>query len=309
MEPKEIKMLKKAVKSSDGKHTLRGRVYLPEGSPKGLFHVVHGMTEHIARYDSFMREIAAAGYVCFGYDNLGHGYTVKDESELGYIAEENGDKLLVSDVKLFGAEMKKEYGETLPYILLGHSMGSFIVRNVASTYPGFPDKLIIMGTGGPNPVSVAGLRIIKSQIWLHGDRAVSPMINKLIFGSYNKKFGKDDRYNWLSKLKETRDNYRSDWLCTFSFTLSAMKDLVKLQMDCNAKKWFGSVSSNLPILLVSGLDDPVGSYGKGVKTVYDKLKAAGKKATLKLYKDCRHEILNDTCRDRVINDILTFTDK
>jgi alpha-beta hydrolase superfamily lysophospholipase len=163
-----------------------------------------------------------------------------------------------------------------------------------------------MGTGGPNPASGAGLAMIRVLKKSKGERSYSPMIEKLMFGSYNQRFGSDDKYNWLSTLQTTRDDYRADRLCTFSFTLSAMEDLVKLQSSCNKKQWFKGISSNLPILLVSGADDPVGDYGKGVKTVYDKLKAAGKKVKFKLYRNSRHEILNDACRIRVINEILGF---
>ena len=306
MELKDIKMIEKKVPSSDGIHTLSGRVYLPEGEAKGLFHVVHGMTEHISRYDKFMREIAAAGYICFGYDNLGHGFTARDKDELGFIAEKNGDKLLQKDILLFGGEVRSEYSSALPYILMGHSMGSFIVRNFALEHAGFIDRLIVMGTGGPNPASGAALTLIRSQKKIFGKEHISPMIEKMMFGTYNKKFGKDDKYYWLSKLQTERDDYRADEYCGFHFTISAMEDLVKLQSDCNKKQWFEKIGSNLPIMLISGADDPVGDYGKGVKKVHDLLKKAGKKVTLKLYRDCRHELLNETCHEKVVKDILEW---
>ena len=107
--------------SSDGIHTLRGVVYLPEGEARGYFHVVHGMTEYIGRYDAFMTDMARAGWICFGYDNLGHGKTVNDNSELGYIAKKDGFDLLCRDVKVFSDAVMSEYKETygeLPYILM-----------------------------------------------------------------------------------------------------------------------------------------------------------------------------------------------
>ena len=140
-----VKVIDKEVLSSDKVHYLKGRIYIPEGSPKGLLHVVHGMTEYIGRYDGFMREMAEFGYITFGYDHLGHGMTAVDESELGFIAHKGGWNLLVDDVFLFGNEIRKAMsGEKLPFILMGHSMGSFIVRLTAARYQ-HHDKLIVMG--------------------------------------------------------------------------------------------------------------------------------------------------------------------
>ena len=154
-----VKIIDKNVLSSNGKNNVAGKVYLPDCEIKGFFHVVHGMTEHIGRYDSFMKYMAEQGYITFGYDHLGHGYTANDDSELGFIAERNGDDLLAKDVKVFYEAMKEEYGD-LPYYLMGHSMGSFIVRMATQSYV-TPTKLIIMGTSGPNPIAGAGLLVCK----------------------------------------------------------------------------------------------------------------------------------------------------
>ena len=300
-----ITKIGKKVLSSDKEHELSGHVYIPEGEPKGLFHVVHGMTEHISRYDGFMNEMAENGYIVFGYDNLGHGDTARDDSELGYIAKKDGWKRLVEDVHVFGEEMRQEYGSELPYILMGHSMGSFIVRLTATEF-NFHDKLIVMGTGGPNPAAGAGLAVIGLTKKLRGERHVSPMVEKMAFGTYNERFGDDDKYSWLTKDKEVRDRYREDKFCTFHFTSSAMGDLIKLNSESNKKTWAAGMDKKKPVLLVSGSEDPVGSYGEGVKKVCEMLKEEGVPMEMKLYPDCRHEILNDSCRGEVIKDILAF---
>lgn len=301
-----MEMTERRIPSVDGVHQLYCRVYMPDVEIKGLFHVAHGMTEHIRRdgYDNFMRVMAEHGYICYGYDHLGHGYTVKDESELGYLGEW---KLLVKDVQNVSKLMKEEFGKDLPCYLLGHSMGSFIVR-CAST-PAIWDKVIYMGTGGPNPASKAGLAMISRKIKKKGGHAVDISIEKLVFGSYCKHFkNENDSIAWLSTKKDTRDVYRDDDLCGFHFTLNGFYTLIKLQSLSNSKNWFKEISDKLPILLVSGGDDPVGNYGKGVKTVYKNLKKNGKNVQMKLYDGCRHEILNDVCREEVINDILTFVE-
>lgn len=302
-----IKTEKIKVQSSDGIHQLAGVVYIPEGEIKGLYHIVHGMTEHIGRYDRFMREISENGYICFGYDNLGHGYTANDKSELGYIAKKKGWDLLSRDVKVFSNVIRKKYGKDLPYYLMGHSMGSFIVRLATERYLK-PDKLIVMGTAGPNLAAGAGLTIIEIIKLLKGDRHISKLVYKLAFGSYNNKFSDNDSNNssWLTTDMSVRKKYWSDDFCSFKFTVSAMGDLIRLIRYSNRKKWFKNIDKSLPVLLLSGEDDPVGNYGKGVRCVEQKLKKEGNDVSCILYKGARHEILNDFTYDDVKNDILSF---
>lgn len=299
--------------SSDGIHTLAGKVYLPSNDPdtppRGIFHIVHGMTEHIARYDTFMQTMAADGWLVCGYDHLGHGYTARDTSELGYIAPKDGWKRLVDDVRIFSDAVRNTYGRNLPYVLMGHSMGSFIVR-LATERCVTPDRLIIMGTGGPNPAAGAGLALIGLIKTFRGDHHISSLIDAVAFGSYNDRFGGKspdaDPHAWLTTDVSVRDRYRVDPFCTFKFTVSAMGDLIHLTKYANRGKWYTSIPKRLPVLLVAGEDDPVGNYGKGVRTVHDRLTRAGIPTACHLYPGARHEILNDTCRDDVLRDIRTF---
>ena len=301
-----IKVIDKEALSSDRIHQLKGKIYIPEGTAKGLFHVVHGMTEYIGRYDGFMRAMAEEGYIVFGYDHLGHGKTASNDSELGFIAHENGWQRLVDDVFVFGNTIKKAMGDDLPFILMGHSMGSFIVRLTAAQYNHY-DKLIVMGTGGPNPAGGVGIKLARSIKKRKGERHISGFMYKMAFGAYNKPFkDENDPYAWLSVNRENRDKYRVDKYCTFLFTVSAMEDLVRLNVGCNTKDWFADIDKEKPILLVSGSMDPVGEYGKGVTKVYDSLKAQGANVQMKLYDGCRHEILNDDCRNEVVADIKRF---
>ncbi len=296
----------KIIDSSDGIHKLNIRIYIPDSKPKGLFHVVHGMTEHIDRYAYFMSQMAEAGYICFGYNNLGHGDTALNDSELGFIASEKGYALLALDVSSAARFMKEEYGD-LPYILMGHSMGSFIVRVAAKEYI-TPDKLIIMGTGGPNSAAGMGLKILKVIKKLKGERHISKLSYALAFGSYNRRFGDDDPNNWLTNDAEIRRKYAEDKFCTFKFTVSAMIDLITLNVLANTNEWFSDFAG-LPILLVSGEYDPVGDDGKGVKVVYDKLKENGAAVQMILYENARHEILNDFCKEQVTQDIIEFIEE
>lgn len=294
--------------SCDGKHTLWGKVYLPEGEPRGYVQVVHGMTEHIRRYDDFLKTLAGAGYLALGYDHLGHGYTAESQEELGFIAARDGWKYLADDVGVYAAAVRREYPlpEGKPYYLMGHSMGSFIVR-VAVARGLRPEKLIIMGTGGKNAAAPIGLAVIRFVKAFRGGHAYSPFVDRLVFGGYNKRFrDEEDPRAWLTRDTAHRAKYAADPYCTFKFSLSAMDDLVTLNRRANARAWFRAVPQTMPILLVAGTDDPVGNYGRGVKAVARKLERTGHRVTLRLYEDARHEILNDSCADEVKADILAF---
>ncbi len=299
-----IDVIEKRFPSADEKHELYARIYVPEGEIKGLFHVVHGMIEHIGRYDGFMRTMAENGWVCYGYDNLGHGKTAADSSELGYMG---GYRYLLADVRRFTAEMKNEYGDDLPCILMGHSMGSFIARCTFTNK--LWDKFIIMGTAGPNPGAYMGTAMLDRLISAKGKRYVSKTIEKMMFGTYNNHFDEEDAHAWLSSIKETRDLYHADRYCAFHFCVDSMNDLLQMLQICNRKAWYCRGELDVPIILLSGSEDPVGNYGKGVREVYKRLLKHGKNAQMKLYPNCRHEILNDTCRDEVIRDILVFVER
>lgn len=299
----EIKMLE--VKSTDNIHTLRGKIFIPDGEIKGLFHLVHGMTEYIDRYDHLMSFLAENGYVVFGYDHLGHGRTAENDDELGFIAHREGWKYLVNDVAVFTKAVKKMY-PLLPTILMGHSMGSFVSRLVAEKYKDEYNKFIFCGTGGPNPAASAGLLLIKILKTFKGEKHKSKFIYNIAFGSYNKRFDGDTPYEWLTKDREVITKYSADKYCNFQFTVSAMGDLMNLLSKCNRGAWFNAIDNAKPILLIAGDSDPVGSYGKGVQKVYNKLSKKGKKAEIKLYENCRHEIHNDSCKDEMFSDILKF---
>ena len=298
-----------SVLSSDGIHNLYGVVYFPDCEIKGFFQVVHGMTEHIERYDRFLTDMASKGWISFGYDHLGHGKTVNDDSELGYIAKKRGWELLAKDVKVYSDAVREAFGsKDMPYCLMGHSMGSFVARLAAQSFV-HPQRLIIMGTGGPNPAAGVGLGLIGAIKLFKGDKHYSKLIDGIAFGSYNKRFGggsEEDSKLWLTNDESVRRAYYADKYCTFKFSVSAMGDLIRLIKYTNCSKWYREISGSLPILLVSGEDDPVGDYGQGIRKVESLLKNNGKNVSSKLYEGARHEILNDFTYETVRDDIIDF---
>lgn len=300
------------VLSNNGVHKLAGVVFLPEREPVGFFQVVHGMTEFIGRYERFMTEMAEQGWICFGHDHLGHGHTVNDASELGFIAHQNGADLLQRDVKKVADTVINHYttaGKKLPYVLMGHSMGSFVVRLAVEKKYVQPDRLIVMGTGGPNPVAGMGLVLVNIVKRLRGERHISKLLDNLAFGNYNDAWGGGtelDTAPWLTSIESVRMRYYGDPLCTFKFTASAMGDLITLTKESNRSAWFKNMPKNIPVLLVAGQDDPVGDFSEGVETVHEKLLKAGVKSEIKIYENARHEILNDISYNAVVRDILAF---
>lgn len=293
------------LRSTDNIHTLMGKIYIPKGELKGLFHIVHGMTEYIDRYEHLFSFLAENGYVAFGFDNLGHGNTARDKKELGFIAHEDGWKYLVYDSIAYVKAVKEMFPQK-PLTLMGHSMGSFITRLAVEHSPDIYNKFIICGTAGPNPLCSIGLLLSKAIKTIKGEKHISKMVESLAFGSYNKRFEPLTNYEWLTKDREIINKYINDEFCNYKFTVSAIIDLMKLLSNCNRNEWFKNIKKDLPIFLIAGEDDPVGDYGKGVREVYEKLKSQNCNVTLKLYKNCRHEIHNDSCKEEMFSDILKF---
>ena len=303
------RIIEKEVLSSDGVHTLYGKVYAPEGEVRALFQIAHGMTEHIDRYHEFMAFLAGNGFAVFAHDHIGHGKTGTEAGELGFIAEKNGHEILIEDVRAFAEAVKADFPGK-KYILMGHSMGSFIARLYAARYGKELSGLVLMGTGGPNPASKAGLTVTEILQKKHGAHYVSALIYKLAFGTYNARTKNETAYDWLSVNKENVRKYIADDLCGFPFTVSAMHDLITLTASCNTKKWAEAMPKKLPVYLVAGTEDPVGEYGSGVKKVCRMLHLAGvKNVKTKLYRGARHEILNEACFPIVCEDILAFSEK
>lgn len=292
--------------STDGKHMLWGKLYLPEnGKVNAVVHIVHGMKEYIGRYDSFMKFLTQYGYAAFGYDHIGHGETAAHGGNFGYIAEKGGDRILINDVNLFAKNIMKEFEEK-KYIRFGHSMGSFIVRLASLDL--VPDALIICGTGGPVAGSWAGVPLCGLIQKFKGGKHVSPLVDNLIFGRSNDLFLEENNKNaWLCRDESIKAAYAKDPWCTFDFTVAAYGDLIRLNRAANSKKWFKCLNKKMPIMLISGEEDPIGGNGKGVTAVYNRLKTEGANIKVfKLYKKGRHEILNELNSDEIFADILTF---
>ncbi|MBQ9887555.1 MAG: lysophospholipase [Lachnospiraceae bacterium] len=289
--------------SSNGVYNIHCIRWMPEGEICGIVQLVHGMCEHIERYDDFACFLASKGFFVTGHDHAGHGQSVNSENDLGYFAEADARKCLVDDVHKL-TELTKKLYPNKPYILCGHSMGSFIVSNYIETYGYELDAAILIGTGyNPTLKCIAGGAINSLIAKSRGEHHKSGFMQKLLMGSYNKRI-KDKRteLDWLCTDEGTVDKYIEDPLCGFTFTTNANRALVGFARFEN--KHFSGIPKNLPILLTAGEEDPVGAYGAGVRKIYDLLKKNGiTDVTIKLYKNMRHEILNENGKEQVYSDI------
>ena len=300
--------------SSDGKHTVHGEIYEPQGEkPRGILQISHGMIDYVGRYEVLAEYLCERGYILAGNDHLGHGHTAKScPEDYGFFADEGGVEYLLSDLNAMNGELKKLY-PGLPIILMGHSMGSFLSRLYAVKYPESISGHIIHGTGGPmGPILPLGKLMVKLNSALFGNRNRSKFIRSLAFSGYNSKFPKEDGHNaWL-----TRDVARvavrdSDEFTSFYFTVSAFYDLFTAIGRSNSRNWFKSYPKEMRTLVMAGDMDPVGSYGKGPSCVFRKLTEAGcKRVDVKLYPGARHELFNETedCRLEAFADIVSWLD-
>lgn len=296
--------------SSSGLSDIYACKYTPTDSitPKAVIQIAHGMAEHHERYEDFIEFLTTNGYIVYINDHLGHGRSVSHISELGFFGNENGYLYLVEDMKNL-TEIAKSENPDLPVILFGHSMGSMLSRLYTEKYGCLINGVIYCGTTGANPAATAGIAIIKAITKFKGDHHRSDFINNLAFGTYNKKTAKRTTFDWLTTVDSIVDKYIADPLCGFLFTTNGYRDLLTLMLVISRNDWYTSVPLDLPIYLIAGDEDPVGAYGKGVKSVYQGLiDTKHADVTLKMFSGDRHEILNEKDKADVYNCVVQWID-
>lgn len=293
-----------AYPSSNGTAIVSAKLFFPaEADVKAIVQISHGMCEYIDRYRDFAEFLCAKGFLVCGNDHIGHRHSVADASQLGFFAEQGGDHFLVRDVHELTTQMRERFPDT-PCFLLGHSMGSFVARCCLAEFGGEYDGALISGTGGPNPLAGSGQLLAEMLCKTGGAKKRGKLLDNLAFGGYNKRFEHRTDKDWLTRDKTVVDAYLADPFCSFRFTNAGFRDLFALTALCNAPAWAASLPRDLPVLLFSGEDDPVGDYGAGVRKVYESMKAAGMSdVTLKLYKSGRHEMLNEINHTEVYTDV------
>ena len=216
--------------SRDGEHKIHSIRWVPEhDKPVCVLQIIHGMTEHIDRYDGFAQYMAGKGILVVGDDHLGHGKSVRPGEPYGYFCKEDAATVLVRDEHRL-KKMTQEQYQGVPYIILGHSMGSFIARNYLIRYGSGIDGAVIMGTGMQSKIQLAAARALAGiQILFCGPKHVSKLIDKLAFGMFNKRIeAPKTPSDWLCSNEESVKRYRQDPMCNFTFTANGFQTLMKL---------------------------------------------------------------------------------
>ena len=297
--------------SSDGRSTIHCRSWEPDGPVRAAVQLVHGVAEHIGRYDAFASFLAEHGFAAAGTDHLGHGLTAQDESERGWFAESNGWDKIILDEKTMRDRLRAQV-PGVPLVLLGHSMGSFMARTYIGEYPDDLDLCILSGTGHtPGVVCAAGKLMAKGEIKKHGSKYRSPKLQGIAFGSYLR--GIDDPIgpnDWICRDKAVIRAYDADPLCGFVGTAGLMYDMMDGLDRIGKDAFIRQTRKDLPVLFIAGEADPVGGWGKSVRQVEQKFRAAGlTDVEAKYYPGMRHEVLNELGKEQVWQDVLDWLEK
>lgn len=288
--------------SSDGVHQVHGVEWLPEeGQPKAVVQLVHGISEYILRYDPFARYLADHGFAVVGHDHLGHGGTAKDRSEYGYFTDW---RHVVQDVRTLRVSAGERF-PGLPYFLLGHSMGSFVVRTYLIDYPGTLTGCILSGTGQEPAPAIALGKFITG---LGDPHKVNKFFLALSLGAYNKQF-KPNRTgaDWICRDEAVVDAYVADPLCSFVPTAGMNHAMMSGLQYVASRANLARMDPDTPVYFFAGDRDPVGQNGKGVQKVAAWFRRAGvRDVTVKLYPGGRHEMLNEINRAEVFDNTLAW---
>jgi alpha-beta hydrolase superfamily lysophospholipase len=292
---------------SCGGGMIHGCRWEPEGAPKAVLQIVHGIAEHVQRYAHFAEFMASQGFLVVAEDHMGHGGSIGDDGVQGYF--QGGWFKAVADVHRLLSYTRMEC-PNVPYILLGHSMGSFLVRTLLCKYPKCGvSAAIISGTAwmhrgilnsGIAAATLAGKR--------QGFDQPSKMLNSMMFSGYNKKIEHwRTAFDWLTRDAKIVDAYVADPLCGFTVTAGLARDMLTGLKYIQEPENLDNMKKELPVLFIAGSDDPVGNYGQGVKQTVQAFTQAGmENVSMRLYPLCRHEVLNELNREEVYHNLLEW---
>ena len=296
------------IQSSNKKDELRVYWYVPD-QPKYIIQVIHGMIDHMGRYENFGQWCLDNQILLVGFDLLGHGKSVKSPLYLGSFGSQNGLDYVLEDLTNFHFHLQGQY-PNLPHYILGHSMGSMLTRLLMAKWDTSSLAGVILS--GTTQTNLQLLQVASSIAWLEKKRkgpwATSPLLEKLTLGNFNHHFEPVKTHlDWLSRDEDYVAQVAVDPLSNFHFTTAGFHDLFALMKAINHPRILEDYAWKLPILMISGTKDYVANEGAVLVTdLAQRYENHGLKVSLKLYEDARHELLNETNRLEVFQDILDW---
>ena len=296
--------------STEEGETIYGRAYIPYGEVKGIVQFAHGMCDYGERYEDFFRELTDCGYIAAYADHLGHGNSVRSLDDLGYFSARDGYKKVVDDFNTFYGILDEKFPNDKHYVI-GHSMGSFIVRYFMAAYRRPMAGAILMGTSGPNPLAGIGAGLAAGIALVRGGYYRSSFLEKLAFGSYNKHIEDPvSAWDWLSRDENAVYDFDTDELRNQTFTASGFKDLFSLVRIVNLNTFIDDTPKELPILLLSGDEDPLGNYGKGIRKLEDIFHSLDfRDVQSVLFRGARHELCHELNREEVFETVIDWLNR
>lgn len=276
----------------------------PVSKPCGVVQIIHGIADYGFRYDDFANFLTDMGFLVVADDHMGHGESPGEDDVKGYFT---GGWFSAVDDSYYLLRMTHTEFPNIPYVLFGHSMGSFMAQTILQKYPDSGiNACILCGSGWQPEVALsAGIRICEAACRRYGEKNTSQRILKLIFGAYNLKVEHPRTpYDWVSRDSRVVDALIDDPLCSHAVSVGLMRDMLSGIRYIQTPENMERMNKELPVMLVSGGDDPVGSFGDGVRRIDENFRAVGMQSvTTKLYPLCRHEILNEINKRDIYHDI------
>lgn len=299
--------------STDEETTIHGYIWKDESlaNHRGVVQIVHGMAEHIERYDDFAAFLAKNGFIVAGYDHLAHGKSISKNVQWGGLDARRGSDYLIEDVDKMRTLVTAQTPEGIPYFIFGHSMGSFVTRAYITRHGQGLAGAVICATGYIPPfISTVGNLLARLIASVKGKDYQSGFLESMGVGAYAKAV-EDPRteVDWISFNEDNVDVYLADESCGFQFPAGGYATLTALTKEVNTMKSAQAIPKRLPLLFIAGSQDPVGSMGAGVVRVSDTAKKAGVESVeVRIYDNMRHEILNEKEAKMVYEDVLAWLD-
>ncbi len=285
-------------------HEIRLRIWQPTGEAAGVIQLLHGLGEHVNRYDRFAHAACERGFVLCAHDHRGHG---DHGGEIGYFADNKGWHLVVDDALIVLTHIQERFAE-LPIVMLGHSLGSYVAQNFAMHYGGKLAGLLLSASTWPQRAKLLPAMLIALIESLRlGRQGKSALLDKLGFGNFNNYFRPArTELDWLSRDENEVDLYVADPLCGGPYTCGLWRDLLGGLFELGSDHAIGRVPADLPIFITGGSKDPVGGDRGMTRLILHYAQTGHQRVAVKIYPEGRHEMLNETNRDEVTSDWLDW---